>query len=253
MELTAELKQKAIARVRHFIDLANQKYPGLNMSMPIINFDLRGRTAGTANSSTHTIRLNAGLFVRNVEDYMNDTIPHEVAHLVQYKLHPTQRRWTGRKWVRTVQPHGYEWQRVMRSFGVAPERCHQMDTSETRVKKNVTKYQYKCNCKTHEVGKKVHNRIQMGHTYTCRSCKGTLTTGSFVAVKHPKPAAVKPVETATKLPRGGTKKEQAEHWFLHYRNHTNAREMCISVYMNELGMSKAGASTYFSNAKKKFA
>lgn len=257
MELTADLKQRTIQQVHHFVDLANKRY-GINMSYPTITFDLRGTTAGMAYSGEHKVQFNAGLLVRNVDEMLEDTVPHEVAHLVTYRLHPTSRRWTGKKWVRTIKPHGDEWKSVMRALGVTPDRTHNMDVSEVRVKKNVTKYEYRCNCRTHEVGGKVHNKIQAGHTYTCRKCKGKLTAGTFVAAKKPVVPVVSTVFTpgapaykvpVTVLPKVGSKKERAEALYIAYKHD---KQLCLSMFVNELDMTVAGARTYLYNCQKKF-
>jgi hypothetical protein len=59
------------------------------------------------------------------EDVVN-TIRHEIAHALHYEEYVDAgkredffaRRWTGRKWVRKVAPHGAEWKRVARKVGV---------------------------------------------------------------------------------------------------------------------------------------
>ena len=247
--LTAELKQRLVNKVKEVTEKANKIY-GIDMPVPAIRMDKKGTVAGTAHYREHMVNFNTDLYIRNVEEFLADTAVHEVAHLVTGRLHGHDRRWTGRKWVRGVQPHGIEWQNIMRSLGAEPIRCHSFDTTETKIKRNVTKYQYTCGCKTYEVGAKVHKRIQMGAVYTCRKCKGKLTAGNFVSKNVPNTVETMPkvTEPATKVPKTGSKKERAEALYMQYKHD---RGLTISMFMQELAMSKAGASTYFYNCQKK--
>jgi hypothetical protein len=59
------------------------------------------------------------------EDVVN-TIRHEIAHALHYEQYVDEgrkedffaRRFTGRKWVRKVRPHGVEWKRIASKVGV---------------------------------------------------------------------------------------------------------------------------------------
>jgi len=258
MELTTELKQRVIKLVHAYTDKANQIY-GINMPYPTILFSKRGTTAGTASYLSHTVNFNAGLYVRNVETFLARTVPHEVAHLVTYRKYIVGSSYA----YRTVKPHGYEWQLVMAKLGVEDAtRCHSYDTSETKQKKNVTTYQYKCNCKTYEFTARRHNKVKASHAwYSCRLCRAKLVyTGnlSIPVVKTPAfmiptaPRAPSHVNqpAAPKLPRIGSKKERAERLYLEYN--VQGRDLVIAMFMQELDMTKAGASTYYANCKKEF-
>lgn len=172
MKLTDELKQRLFERIKFYIDFANQKFNS-NIPMPTIEFTQRGVIAATAYDGDHKININPELYVRNVEEFLAQIVPHEVAHLVVYILYPTKYVKVGRRWVRTVKPHGKEWKHIMTTFGVEPQRCHDFDVSEVK-RKNTRKYQYKCNCKIHYVGIGVHRKISKGVCYYCKSCKGML-------------------------------------------------------------------------------
>jgi SprT protein len=126
-----------------------------------IRYDLKGRTAGQAITHYSTglfeLRFNIPIYVANKEHFLARTVPHEVAHLVARQLHPYH-----------IQPHGREWQRVMLNLGVQPDRCHSYEVQLARVHQ---KFDAKCACKVHKIGKAVRARIVAGRTYRCTKCK----------------------------------------------------------------------------------
>ena len=134
---------------------------------PTIKFDLRGQTAGTAQTKrdgSQILRFN--LTAINVEGgwqhLHDDTVPHEVAHLVQYNNSdwPKDRR--------ANPPHGYYWKHVMSRFGVKADRCHSLPLPKARQQR---KWKYACNCTTHEVSTTLHNKMRKGQSRICRSCR----------------------------------------------------------------------------------
>lgn len=258
-----------VKKINETIDRANSTF-GLNMPYPTVKFDLRGTTAGTANHATNVVRINEGLLVRNFEAFLNDTCVHEVAHLVTYKLHDASRHWTGKKWVRTIQPHGNEWQQVMRTLGCNPSRCHSFDVSETKIKRNVTTYTYHCACCEHEISTRTHHSIQSGRGRFCKKCRVSLKVGPLVfrtttpiptvpafmippAVRTARPVvrSAAPAPAPNSVPNIGSKKDRAEAL---YRAHkaTADRATIIALFVSELDMTTAGASTYYANCKKSF-
>jgi len=80
--LTLSQKSEVYERVDHFINVANAEY-GHSMEGPYVRFDKRGTCGGTADSQLMELNFNAGLMLDNWDEYMNQVIPHEVAHLVK--------------------------------------------------------------------------------------------------------------------------------------------------------------------------
>ena len=37
---------------------------------------------------------------------------HEVAHVLQYRIHKNKRYWTGKRWENSIKPHGPEWREI---------------------------------------------------------------------------------------------------------------------------------------------
>ena len=128
---------------------------------PIILFSKRGKVAGTANFGKWTLNFNKVLMEENPETFINQTVPHECAHLIARLLN------------KNIKPHGREWQNVIITLGGNPKRCHSYDTSNSAVY-HKTKYLYKCDCQNHVVGPTVHKKMNDGIKYNCRGCKSVL-------------------------------------------------------------------------------
>lgn len=134
--------------------------PGQRIPAPEIRTDLRGLQAGQAFVEENLIRLNGDLLAAYGERFIADTLPHELAHLIVYRLYG-----------RSVRPHGDEWVQVMRLFGASPERCHQY---EVRPARQQQQYVYHCNCRIHQLSAVRHRRIQRGGRYLCINCGNPL-------------------------------------------------------------------------------
>jgi SprT protein len=87
---------------------------------PIIKYNLKGQVGGMA-CYPDILRVNLPLLFNNEEDYLEQTIGHEYAHLLTFKIN-----WDAK-------PHGMEWKRVMWSFDLEAKRCHNYDTNLPKV------------------------------------------------------------------------------------------------------------------------
>jgi SprT protein len=152
---------QAIARTRL---LLREAAGWLNVTMPRteIRFDLRGTSAGQARVGgvgAALIRYNPTLLQLHPQQFIENTVAHEVAHVVAYV-----RNGPG------IRPHGPEWKSVMRRFGVEPSRCHGYDVSRLRTR-SLQRFTYRCGCGTHEISSIRHNRVRThGTVYICRHC-----------------------------------------------------------------------------------
>ncbi len=141
---------------------------GLDLPDATIDFSLRGRCAGQArierNGQT-CLRFNRQLLIENFDDFLSNTIPHEVAHLVV--------NWPFRNLRQRPRPHGPEWQAVMKDcFGLEPVRCHSYRTSPARV---VPKpFLYACSCREHQLTSIMHKRIYRSSQAICTACRTPL-------------------------------------------------------------------------------
>ena len=152
--LKSEIKLKAEKIYKSGIDTFKIKNPvKINF-----NFSLRGRVAGTAESNGN-INYNLDIANKNYDIFINDTVPHEVAHVICFQVYPY------------AKPHGREWKSIIRKLGYNDNRCHSMEYIPAR---QVKKYSIYCTCQKHDVGAKIYKNISNGSKYTCTKCKGTL-------------------------------------------------------------------------------
>ncbi|MDF1528408.1 MAG: SprT-like domain-containing protein [Sedimenticola sp.] len=131
-----------------------------------IKFDLTGKAAGMAlfpHRATPVIRFNALLLTENQEDFLKRTVPHEVAHVIA-------RNFFGKR----IKPHGPEWREVMHLFGAEASRCHNYDVSRS-TRRKLKRFNYRCECRTHELSSIRHNRVLQGQRYHCVKCKQPLS------------------------------------------------------------------------------
>ena len=162
-----KIMQLADAAVRAAEHRARQFY-SIRLPDAKIDFSLRGRCAGQArverNGETF-LRINLKLLSENAGDFLQQTIPHEVAHLVV--------NWQARKKRKRPRPHGSEWRNVMQDcYRLQPERCHAYQTTPARcVPRN---YLYRCDCREHHLTSIMHNRVSHRYKALCKSCKTPL-------------------------------------------------------------------------------
>lgn len=129
---------------------------------PAVSIKLKGACAGQANITAWKLTFNPELFLRDKAYYFNQCVPHELAHLLAYRIY-------GR-----VLPHGQEWKSIMLKFGVQPKRTHPLDTIGIANRRDKP-YTYKCACREHQVTEVLHQRIQYGwkgrpKNYKCSYC-----------------------------------------------------------------------------------
>jgi len=131
------------------------------LDLPQLRFDLRGLTAGLAYPVRNLIRLNLDLLRANPEDFIEETVPHEAAHLLTWAINGLK-----------AKPHGAEWKGIMRDMGREPVVCHTYAAS--RVRGRIRKvFYYACDCAgdNHTFTVIRHKRAAAGMRYRCATCK----------------------------------------------------------------------------------
>jgi SprT protein len=129
---------------------------------PTVSFKLRGQKAGVAHLTENLLRFNPQLYQENREDFLRQTVPHEVAHLVAHQLFGLR-----------IQPHGDEWQLIMRGvYELPPRRCHTYAVK----RRQVSRFIYRCSCPDGEFpfSAQRHALVAKGRRYLCRRCRATL-------------------------------------------------------------------------------
>lgn len=123
---------------------------------PTLVYQQRGTSAGTAWLEKNEIRLNPVLLLENQQAFIDEVVPHELAHLLVWKHF-------GR-----VAPHGKEWKWMMEAvLGVPARRTHRFKLDS--VHQNT--FPYRCQCQQHQLTVRRHNRVVRGEaTYRCVRC-----------------------------------------------------------------------------------
>ena len=119
--------QAAAQRVANvYARIVNEKI-GCTIPIPVpMKFDLEfhskelARAAGIAHPKME-VGINMTLFRENVQHILNDTIPHEIGHLVQFNKFDNKGL--------STPGHGVHWMECMRLMGKKPIQCHTLDTT----------------------------------------------------------------------------------------------------------------------------
>lgn len=130
---------------------------------PEVSFKLRGQKAGVAHLTENKLRFNPQLYRENRDDFLKQTVAHEVAHLIAHQLFGLK-----------IQAHGEEWQLIMRGvYELPPNRCH----SYAVTRRQVSRFIYRCTCPQGEFpfSAQRHALVAKGRRYYCRRCKVTLS------------------------------------------------------------------------------
>ena len=95
-------------------------YPDMNrFNKPTIVFNNRLKVcAGRCLVETNTIQISTKLYLENRTDFIENTIPHEVAHQVDFNIN--QYDWRNKR----VPWHGKNWQYIMIKYGIEPNMYH---------------------------------------------------------------------------------------------------------------------------------
>lgn len=165
LRLPIALQQAVMRSLREKLQLANQRLDR-NYPEPALLYQQRGTAAGTAWLQSWEIRLNPVLLLENQQAFINEVVPHELAHLLVWK-HFGQ-----------VAPHGKEWKWMMESvLDVPARRTHQFEIASVRSRT----FPYRCRCQQHQLTVRRHNRILRGESeYRCVSCGERLQPGDYV-------------------------------------------------------------------------
>lgn len=143
-------------RLEYCYQLAEQRF-GKPFVRPQVHLDLRGQKAGVAYLYRNLLRFNHQMYLDNHEDFLHQTVPHEVAHLIAHQVYGER-----------IRPHGREWQHLMTDlYGLPAQRCHTYAVAPRRS----TQYLYRCGCPEHmPFTPQRHSLVRRGRQYLCRRC-----------------------------------------------------------------------------------
>lgn len=162
------------ARCREVIEKIQALY-GMDLSQVRIGFNMRGKAAGKAGgrgyglaASAYYVKFNSDMLTREAfEHVIQDTVPHEFAHVVCY-MDPTKGK-----------NHDHGWARVCQALGGSTNRTH----SEAVVYGNGTTYEYTTD-RGHKVrlSERRHQTVQRGVPLSYRKGLGTVRMGCAYSI-----------------------------------------------------------------------
>lgn len=149
------IQQNVMRSLREKLAQANLAL-GRSYPEPKLVYQQRGTSAGTAWLQQYEIRLNPVLLLENLQAFIDEVVPHELAHLLVWKHFGSKA------------PHGKEWKWMMESvLGVPARRTHQFELDSVRRQT----FPYRCGCQLHQLTVRRHNRVLRGEaTYRCVHC-----------------------------------------------------------------------------------
>jgi len=164
-----QLKETVEQRIQQAELFLNRQLP-----RPQIDLQLKGRCAGQMcykrqiHQTSYRLRLNLDLAKLHLKGFLEQVIPHEIAHLMVFCCFSGARH---------VKPHGREWQAFMMNCFMQPASvCHTFDMPKTVSRRPITRYKYSCDCQIHFLTQIRHRRVQnRAAQYSCKVCKGSLT------------------------------------------------------------------------------
>lgn len=118
------------------------------------------------------IDINPVLLNENIEYVINQTVPHEVAHVVAYSVYSN-----------VISSHGVEWISIMKLFGCEPDRCHKLNVSAINQIRNRKKYNAECICgELLEISSNQATRMKNGKIYRHIDCGTSINHLQLVEV-----------------------------------------------------------------------
>ena len=164
-----DIQDAVIKKVNSLIAKFEKDFGTDLKEFPVIKFTKKGRVAGTFSWGSNEgleLNFNMVLLKENFVDFINSTVPHEVAHLLTYNCYGVIYTRNGNK-----SHHGSEWKKMMDFLGAEASRCHSYSIKNCSTSKKQSRWAYTCGCMTHQLSTVRHNRSQRGHTtYSCNKC-----------------------------------------------------------------------------------
>ena len=175
---TYTAKLAIIAKTNEVIALARKLYPGYIHGTPEIKFDIRGRSCGGRAWGHYRLQYNLDWYAANPTEYLNNTVTHEVAHIVAAA--------TG-----LGKGHNAGWVRICLALGGNGQRCNtHPDVKAVPKARRTVEYLYRTDSGREAwVGPVHHNRLQsrggvcpirQRPMYALRSPDGRITRDGFM-------------------------------------------------------------------------
>lgn len=162
-------RSEFIEQVRICQEKARKLFPDFKLTddeLPVV-FVKSGRIAGMAKRLHHIYNLEFSVeaILKEREEMIKNTIPHEMAHIVDMYLH------NGKS------SHGPRWQYIVQALGGSTDRTHDIPLQRSRRSR---KYIYKASCGTVlEISPQHHKSVWRGGKLIVKKTGGTVTRHHF--------------------------------------------------------------------------
>ncbi|RKS84601.1 SprT protein [Orbus hercynius] len=160
LSVPIDLHNDVMSCLRQYLLIASRFFNTI-FAEPQIIYRNKGSIAGSALLQQWQIQLNLAMLLDNHSQFIDEVVPHELAHLIVYQKFGH------------VKPHGKEWQSVMTEvFKLAARRTHTFRLPESTIRQQ---YHYYCQCKNHLLTAIRHNKIRHHQAqYYCKNCRSLL-------------------------------------------------------------------------------
>lgn len=267
MEVSLELQSTVMEKLRVGIDAIRSHY-NREITLPTVDYKLIGGNAGKAFCVKGHITLNGALLMQNGIQFIDRTVPHELAHIVCEVLYPEAHHPSSGNWGKIPKRkiHGPRFQEIMGVLGADGSRCHSYVIASNN--KTKAKFVYECIVcgRDYVVGPKIHKQLMFGAGLGGCHCGGSLhlkiSVGkvTYSEAREIVAGNIIPVvsEVNTKqltVPSAGTKLYYCWVWYCNtvasneVGDRWSRREVLLQ-FVHKFGCTVGGASTYYSTIKK---
>ena len=227
-------QQKITQRTREVLARAFAMY-GIeaNPESVEISFNLTGRTAGWAerNRGHYRLRYNLEAYHLDPVEMIEDTVPHEVAHIVCY-MRPE-----------LGNSHDAGWRRVCQALGGSGKRTHDLELTPAKVTERFT---YMVGRERVEIGPTQHQRLQSRRVVYFTRTRQQIHPEHWVDYVA---KAAKTVSEPVTVRPGAIVNKRAAATLIMRLNPNLTRAEIIKKFVAEVGLTPAGAATYYYNIK----
>jgi len=206
VEVNQRIRDAFQSELVRYVMIARER-SGKDIPIFRLQFGQLGGRGGVCHTTFLTgdsvVKINSDFLKPKTYDHLlKVTLPHEVAHAVQYFLYPYRlpesldllvaAMTRKRKWQSEAEPHGWQWRQIMGWFGIRrPDVRHNMDMTNVERRAPIARpFRYVCGCGEHFLSMQLHKKVQLkGKTRHCLRCKQRIVYERQVG----KPVAAKPV------------------------------------------------------------
>lgn len=129
-------------------------------------FNLDGTTAGLADYTRDIIYLNPTFLKNHTNEYINQTVVHEFAHIANNVLCPQDLSLAKGK----RKSHGKNWKKLMEVLGAQPRVHHNYSIEHIHAKKTYRNYMCTCCGADIKMSQIRHRRVMQGVKYYHAKC-----------------------------------------------------------------------------------